>query len=79
MFIHLSQFIQDIQHGKMSSTLPIKKSLFAHTGKFESNDQEDAQEFLDLFLESIHKEMNKVIQKPIYKELSLNADKFTVQ
>lgn len=56
-----------------------KSHMGRRKDRFAGSAQQDAQEFLTVFLEGINEEMNRVKVKPKYKELQGDTSKDTVK
>ncbi|KAH7335450.1 hypothetical protein B0J17DRAFT_670242 [Rhizoctonia solani] len=49
---------------------PFRKSICAHARQFFGSDQHDAQEFLIFLLDGLHEDLNRIIVKPQFEELT---------
>ncbi|KAF8757849.1 peptidase C19 family [Rhizoctonia solani] len=50
--------------------VPFRKSICAHARQFAGSEQHDAQEFLLFLLDGIHEDLNRIIVKPQFEELT---------
>ena len=70
------QILAAIQGAKQGQGIAVpselKMSLARKHAQFRSSQQQDAQEFLRCFLESLNEETNRITQKPEYKEIDFD-------
>ena len=55
------------------STHTLKRAIGKFNSTFNGYDQQDAQELLKAVLEGINEDCNRVVTKPKYKELKIEA------
>lgn len=57
------------------STYMLKRKIEESNAMFSGYEQHDAQEFLKALLEGIHEDLNRVHEKPPYKELKADVNR----
>ncbi|CUA70676.1 ubiquitin carboxyl-terminal hydrolase 8 [Rhizoctonia solani] len=64
--------LRDMWQGDLPylTPVPFRKSICAHARQFAGSEQHDAQEFLLFLLDGIHEDLNRIIVKPQFEELT---------
>ncbi|CCO29921.1 ubiquitin carboxyl-terminal hydrolase 8 [Rhizoctonia solani AG-1 IB] len=64
--------LRDMWQGDLPylTPVPFRKSICAHARQFGGSEQHDAQEFLIFLLDGIHEDLNRIIVKPQFEELT---------
>ncbi|KAL5633376.1 hypothetical protein ACGC1H_003762 [Rhizoctonia solani] len=64
--------LRDMWQGDLPylTPVPFRKSICAHARQFAGSEQHDAQEFLLFLLDGLHEDLNRIIVKPQFEELT---------
>ncbi|CAE6456128.1 unnamed protein product [Rhizoctonia solani] len=64
--------LRDMWQGDLPylTPVPFRKSICAHARQFAGSEQHDAQEFLIFLLDGLHEDLNRIIVKPQFEELT---------
>ncbi|KAJ1306638.1 hypothetical protein OPQ81_007634 [Rhizoctonia solani] len=64
--------LRDMWQGDLPylTPVPFRKSICAHARQFAGSEQHDAQEFLIFLLDGLHEDLNRIIIKPQFEELT---------
>ncbi|EUC59103.1 ubiquitin carboxyl-terminal hydrolase, partial [Rhizoctonia solani AG-3 Rhs1AP] len=68
--------LRDMWQGDLPylTPVPFRKSICAHARQFAGSEQHDAQEFLLFLLDGLHEDLNRIIVKPQFEELTLERE-----